>query len=276
MDPALERILLIFDLHAPYNDKPSTANAHLFARDFIGSRTNATVGFGGDTYDYYLASKYDRRDNGKGPQLLSDELDLGYETGVKPFLDATPKANDRFALGGNHEARVNNLLAHAAPSLRHGSMRDPEDMQGWRKNGVRYFAPFAGNSTYQLMDTLHITHGWKAGMNAPRQQLARYGRSIVHGHTHKASYQRELMGDGTYREVWSSGCLAQRGPDFAPMPDWSWGFLAGMIDRRRGHVALYHCTAQGKDNQELFTPWGVYTAKRGHGGLWTSKRQIWI
>lgn len=274
----VERVALLYDIHAPYHHPPALANATKFVADYLGNQKDAVLGFGGDTYDFYLASNYTRMDSGKGPQLLVDELKMGWEAAVKPLVEAAPKAR-KFALGGNHEARGLRLVAAAAPMLK-GAI-DFEDLMNYKKAGIQYVQPHAGNAVYSLTDKLDVMHGWKTGVTADRASLLRYGKSLVFGHTHKASYRSERFGAGHTLSVWVSGCLSATNPDYVSMPDWTWGFMSGWIDKETGLFDLNHCTCAGDNLEMLFTPQGSYHAmfkggRNGQGGEWVSKRLVWF
>lgn len=277
---AIEPVVLIYDLHAPYHHHPAVSNAIAFIGDFLGRRSGGILGFGGDAYDFYLASNFIRQDSGKGPQLLVDELDWGWEVAVKPMVQAAGKRlSEKFALGGNHEARGLRLIAAAAPMLRTGIAKDWDDLMHYKEAGIKYIVPVAGNSVHALTSRLDVMHGWKHGVNAPRASLIRYGKSLVIGHTHKAGMVTERQGAGHTLTVLSSGCLSATNPEYVSMPDWTWGFIAGWVNKETGEFSLHHCTCAGDNLELLYTPWGNYHAtkhKTKNGERWESKRNVWF
>lgn len=167
--------------------------------------------------------------------------------GDSPYLHELDQANALFdhiqkyagklvMLEGNHEYRVIRHAARDRAGQASLSLLSPRKNLGkGRRNFV--YVPYDGEAGmyahYAVSPGLAAVHGWSFAQDATRQHLRMsQGRSVIHGHTHRADHvmSQKVWSNGTV-EAMSAGCLCELVPTYnAGQPvTWVNGFIQGFV-----------------------------------------------
>lgn len=139
-------------------------------------------------------------------------------------------------LEGNHEYRVVRYAARERAGRASLSLLSPRKNLGKGRRNFEY-VPYDGKkgmyAHYAISPSLAAVHGWSFAQDATRQHLKlSQGRSIVHGHTHRADHvmSQKVWSPGTV-EAMSAGCLCDLVPTYnAGSPvTWVHGFVQGFV-----------------------------------------------
>jgi len=187
----LRKILLMPDLHSPYEDKDAFA---CFLRVCVGWQPDTCVCLG-DFADFYKVSSY----NIDPRRKLSFRDEIYGAREARWRLDGALKAGgckDKRFLQGNHEVRLESYLVKGAPAVVelldeenvnwHGLLKLKDN--GWKTKPYK--------ESIQI-GHLRMTHDvGRAGVNAARQSLLDVGENIAFGHTHRIQvvYQGTVTG----------------------------------------------------------------------------------
>lgn len=180
---ALERILYIPDLHAPYHDKQAWRLVLKVARTFE-PHTIITMGDFGDFYSVSRHAKSPHRD-----RKLRWELDS-----VNACLDQLDAlgASRKIFIGGNHESRLTRYLQEKAPEL-FDVVTIPELLH----LPTRHWEYVPYGKHIRLGKVFHTHDVGAAGRYACHRALDYYKHGVVTGHVHRMGYVVEgnLGGD---------------------------------------------------------------------------------
>lgn len=228
MSYTVERVVVLSDIHVPYEDKICQALVLRFLQEFKPTK----LIINGDLLDFHQISSFDREPSRR--MHLTDDIVLAQDY-LKQLVANVPETTEKIFLGGNHCDRLRKYLWRSAPELTQIAGNDiPSllNLQGW--NYIPYYNAAAVNNGvpgYNLDNVLLITHGICArkysGYTA-RAHFERFHTSGVCGHVHRLGqhYFRAYGGVWTWIE---GGCLCQLEPPYAPSPDWQQGFVAGYV-----------------------------------------------
>jgi len=210
------RFVGLYDVHVPFHDE----RALDVALQVIRWHQPSVIVLGGDFWDFYSVSAYDR--NPARRWNLQEEIDAG-EPVLEQIQDAAPRSAVWF-IPGNHEDRLRRWL-----------WRHP-DVAGLRSLELSNLLPiskFDVRMAKEIAFNSHIlfTHGSTARKNAGNSVRAeiekrRYGWSMVSGHVHRAGVFSTWTRHGL---VWGveSGCLCQLDVEYGSALDWSHGLVVG-------------------------------------------------
>lgn len=134
-----------------------------------------------------------------------------------------------FYLAGNHEDRWERLLTHIQRDSR---IRYILGLQAIKDTltlpyllGLKNweYRSYLASQPLVVRDRLVVTHGHRLGKWPSRMELEQYGKSVIHGHTHRIqSYTiRDLTGTNA---AWNIGCLCSFDMHWTRQPDWHHGF----------------------------------------------------
>ena len=222
---------ILSDLQISYHD-PVVVNTAL---SFVEQLKPDGVILNGDVVDCYSISKFNH------DPLQPETLDREIKQAGK-IMDRLSKcgAKELWWLGGNHEDRLRKyvwsnsemfklstgLLDHVRfPSLfnlQHYGFR-------WKDYGKGVW-----------LGKLFVTHGSivrKHSAETARAHFAKYGVSVLVGHTHRlgAYYHTDMGGPSV---AYENGCLCRLDPEYEQHPDWQHGFSIAHVDpvTKRFHV----------------------------------------
>lgn len=227
---ASKRILVLSDMHIPYHDRKAICEA----LEYGNEKQVDTIILNGDIMDCYALSKW-----------VTDprKRDMKYEIEVtKNFLkelrEAFPKALIIFKKG-NHERRWETFLKAKSVEL--------FDINEFRLQFVLGLEALRIiNVEQQNMikaGSLNIVHGHelsksKGSVNAARTFFLKAKASVLGGHFHQKSEHSAKDINGNRIDCYSTGCLCEMHPEYAPYNEWSWGFAYLRIINGKTWVSL--------------------------------------
>ena len=140
---------------------------------------------------------------------------------------------------GNHEYRLDRWAAATAEGRGAYSMLAPRSRLMEGRPGatyVRYGSAAGRYPHFRINSRIVAVHGWSYAKNATKQHLAiSQGRSVVHGHTHRAdsSIVQNIWSPGKVVQARSAGCLCKTIPLYGtgrPV-EWVNAFILGYLGR---------------------------------------------
>jgi len=140
---------------------------------------------------------------------------------------------------GNHEHRIDRWAAANSEGRGTYNMLAPR-IQLMRNRKKCTYIPYGSVDGkyphYKLNNRIVAVHGWSYAKHATKQHLTMsQGKSVIHGHTHRAdsSILPNVWGAGTI-QARSAGCLCRPIPTYGtgnPV-EWVNGFMIGYLGRR--------------------------------------------
>jgi predicted phosphodiesterase len=240
----LEKILLVPDVHVPYEDRKAMALMLKAGKAFKPDHVIVL----GDFIDCYSVSSHSK--------LPERSLKLKEEVkAAKDALDAVASlgAKNNVFVEGNHEDRLKRYLQDKAPEL-FDYISIPKILE-LKDKGFKY-VPY--KQSYRL-GKLNITHDCgNAGRYAHYKSLDTFQHNIVIGHTHRLGYAVEGNAQGERHVAAMFGWLGDvEQVDYMhrvkAIKDWTLGFGIGYLDPSTGVVYLvpvpivnYTCQIEGK------------------------------
>ncbi len=218
---SLSKVLLLSDIHFPYQDNKALTTALKY-----GQKENVDAIFlNGDILDFYQLSFHE-----KDPRVTSiaDELEMGREF-FKSLRKNFPKAMIYY-ITGNHEHRMERYLRVKAPELL--------DIQEFRIDVLLRVAEYQVNyiehGTKCYFGKLLVEHGDKmkgsGGVNPARSLFAKLKRHAICGHFHRTSEATEKVYDGDVVVTYSTGCLCELEPRYMEVNNHNHGFAMVEMD----------------------------------------------
>lgn len=194
-----ERILIISDIHVPYED--SMAMELLWVFNDVYGPTRIIIA--GDLLDFYKASKYAKHPN--YGVTIKDELRKG-KAFIKKLRTKNPKAVIDY-LCGNHDFRLQQYMVLQTPELVDFPEMTIPNLLELEKFGVKwhpvksYATSFVDN--WITVEGVSIGHFNKANQGAGmtvRNLMIRRGGSFVQGHAHRGAiiWRRGIDGELTF------------------------------------------------------------------------------
>ncbi len=235
----LERILVCPDVHIPFHDELAWATFLQAAKVYKPDH----LIFLGDVADCYEVSDFtkspDRRHNFKSEiRGVNVELDRVSELEI----------NKVTYILGNHEDRLDRLIAKRAPEL-HGITSIPEllvlDERGWD------VVPYGEEVT---AGKIHFSHDYgPSGGRAVSQSLAATGHCVLFGHTHRAMSEYSGTTDGERHVGMSCGWLGDYNAlafaytrRWKARKEWTHGLSTVEVDRESGFGSVqFHPVMNG-------------------------------
>ena len=210
------KIGIISDIHCPYHDDVALRAAvdHLHEHKIDALLLN------GDFADFYSISRHEK--NPKHRNFLA-ELEqvqqlLRWLRGEFPDIKIVAKA-------GNHEERWEKWLWQHAPELSTSPIMGLDNWLALKELGIDLVA----DKRIVMAGGLPILHGHEKGngisspVNQARGAYMRLHHTVLEGHGHRTSIHSEpdMMGKETV--CFSTGCLCDLRPAYAPLNKWNHG-----------------------------------------------------
>jgi len=232
MAKARSKTVLAFgDVHIPYQ-QPEAVEVMCRAAERL--RPDLVVCLG----DLLDCSQFSRHPPTYG--LLETEYAEDLAT-ANALLDRVQATCDRLAIiEGNHEYRIDRWAAATAEGRGAYSMLAPRVRLTDGRPGttyVRYGSASGRYPAYRVNRRIVAVHGWSYAKHATKQHLAiSQGRSVIHGHTHRAdaSIVQNVWSPGRVVQARSAGCLCKTIPLYGtgrPV-EWVNAFILGYLGRR--------------------------------------------
>jgi hypothetical protein len=97
-------------------------------------------------------------------------------------------------------------------------------------------AEFIDNKRIIKAGKLNIIHGHEfgktsSGVNPARSFYLKAKESVLAGHLHQVSEHTEPNLSGIITTAWSTGCLCELHPEYAPINKWSHGFAHVKVNK---------------------------------------------
>ena len=219
----VKRALLLFDVHVPYHDEEAL---ELAVQHGIDSSCDCVI-LVGDFMDFYACSFWEKDPRQRD---FAGELNTGREM-LKSIREAFPGKQIIYKLG-NHEERYERWMIAKAPELLGVEDFQIQKLLRLDELNIRmmdYRAPIT-------LGKLNIIHGHEFGKSMtnpvnPSRGLFLKGKSnSICGHYHQSSSHNEKTIEQKIIGSWSSGCLCDMHPDYAPMNNWNHGFIEVEMD----------------------------------------------
>jgi predicted phosphodiesterase len=204
-------------------------------------------------------------------RAYADDADYSYATDIQAanqWLDELQEVcpNAKYYMcQGNHEARLEkwvaeNSLAHSSDRQMLMEALDPEFRLDLKGRGIKYFRRGEFNDTCEERGVIklgkcHFIHEVAGGQNAARTSLAKFGASVVFGHTHRAdcSYIR-TPGTGVIMSA-NPGCLTGLNPKWmhsrGNTSSWTHGYA---LQHVRPDGGFMHTNVQIIDGKSMLIP----------------------
>lgn len=217
MTVCVDRIVVLSDLHLPFEDKGAVALALRIVNEWQPGR----VILAGDMLDFYAVSAHDRNPQTLKDGGLQEELDAWRSFAVRLRTAAPTECAVNF-LPGNHEDRLRRYLWRN-PELHGLRALDLPGLMDLERLGIAY----AEHDIELAKGRLVVQHGTRvrafSGMSARAElERLRYAQSSISGHTHRLSAVYTRVGDRVVG-AWENGCLCTLDPDWTHRPDWQHG-----------------------------------------------------
>jgi predicted phosphodiesterase len=226
----LERILIISDLHSPFESKAAWKLVLDAAKDF---QPEVFVSLG-DFMDCFSVSHWS-----KSPErALSLREEVEHAAGLMDQIEAVTPGARRIWIDGNHENRLERYLQDKAPEL--FSLIGIPNLLRLEERGWEY-VPYKQSIR---IGRLNLTHDiGSAGRYVAYKALDTFQANVATGHTHRLGYAVEGDATGDSHVSHMLGWLGDvEQIDYAHRVranrEWALGFGYGYIDRRTGNVHL--------------------------------------
>ena len=211
------KFLILSDIHAPYHDEEALKTALEYGQ----KQEIDHIILNGDICDCHAISSFQ-----KDPR----EIDFQYEIDTtRDILSAIrtgfPKAKITFKLG-NHEDREIRYLQTKAPELLGVEWLSFENLLGLDELNITLVGSL---NPMKIGDHLYVIHGHEFGpisapVNPARSYYMKAKECLIAGHLHRSSEHGEKSIKGKIVQCWSTGCLCDDKPLYAPNNQWTLGF----------------------------------------------------
>lgn len=215
---AVERWVVLSDVHVPYHDRGAVAVVMAYLRDL----QPAGIVLNGDILDFHEISSHPKQ---PGQVSFEDECNAG-----RAFLRAIVAQHDGARIVytmGNHEHRIERYLTAHAPELCSVGRLSLCELLDLEELGVE----FLDRRTKLQLGGLEIFHGSivrvGAGMSA-KAHATRRGGSVLMGHTHRQAVLARTDKHGTHYAI-ENGHLSDPDPEWTQDPDWQQGFTELLV-----------------------------------------------
>jgi predicted phosphodiesterase len=204
-------------LHVPYHDEEAIGLAIAYGKE----RKADAVIINGDMADFFALSKWEKDPRKRD---LAGEVAAGRDM-LQMLRDSFPKAKIVWK-EGNHEERWERYLQTKAADLLGLPEFSWANVYGLAERHVQH----VGECRPLKLGKMTVIHGheYRFSISNPvNPARGLFNRGKIHalcGHFHQPSNHAERRLDGKVVATWSTGCLCDLHPDYAPINNWSHGF----------------------------------------------------
>lgn len=209
-------IAVFSDIHLPYH----SISALTAAIEFCKKEKVDGILLNGDTVDFFQLSKFT-----KDPRKRHFADELSALASLFEVLKKQLKCKIYFKYG-NHEERYEHFLFMKAKELIGVQEFELDEIIKKRSPGIEIIK----NKRIIRANGLNIIHGheYTSGIfnpvNVARGLFLRGKTSAMQGHSHQTSSHTESDMNGKITTTWSTGCLCELHPEYAPLNKWNTGF----------------------------------------------------
>lgn len=211
------KVGLLSDIHFPYQDN----KALTLALDKLKEENVDILILNGDIMDCYTESDFNQDPQKKS---LIEEIAI-----VKNFLSVLrkefPKARIIYK-EGNHEYRHKAYLARKSPVLFGFEETSLKNLLSLSEFNVEW----VDNKRIIEVGKISVIHGHEfsrgffAPVNPARGFYTKGKKSVIGGHHHQVTSHSAKTLTGDQHVAYSTGCLCDLTPEYAPINEWSHGF----------------------------------------------------
>ncbi len=214
------------DIHYPYQDK----RAMDVALAYIQAKKPHTVVLGGDIFDFYSVSDFDR-----DPDRLEDSLQAEFDSAQEDLKEICKNATNVQFIDGNHCYRLCRQISKN-PGLYGLRSLEFRKMAGLPDKVKHY--PYL---TKLKQGKLYYHHGQIANQNTAKATYSKFGKSMIVGHAHRADTHFATDGlTGEGHSVLVSGTLCDfKEARYVDHPNWQLGFCTAEFYEHNGE-SLFH------------------------------------
>lgn len=214
------KVGIINDTQIPFHDPIALDTALTLCQEAGVER----MVLNGDMVDCYPISDFDR-----SPSLhsgLQREVDIAGQLLTRITADIT---DDVWWLGGNHEDRWRRLtwripVLHDLKALAFEKIFPIDEL------GVKW-KPYG---EWLDVGKLMVTHGHNYSAGATKGNFARYGQSVIVGHTHRLGTYYQTTRTGPHVSI-ENGCLCSLEPTWVQAANWQQGLTIVHLDPKTGY-----------------------------------------
>lgn len=223
------RILVISDLHIPYQDNEAVVAALKYGKE---KKVNCII-INGDLMDFHHQSRFE-----KDPRARSTKQEFD---ATRQFLQMLrnefPEAKIIYKQG-NHDLRWEKWLFHKAPEI----FDDPEFKLEVRLRLGELSIVHLTDKVHIQAGKLTIIHGHElqgsGGVNPARATFLKTIDNVLIGHCHRSSQHVEPTMGGDVIMTTSQGCLCGLYPEFSSVNKWNHGASYIDLDVKTGEYEL--------------------------------------
>jgi hypothetical protein len=263
-----KRIGILSDIHIPYHDLDAL---NVALNEFKKVEVD-TIVLNGDIIDCYNLSNFEKDPNKRNH---NHEVKL-----LTIFLDDLKNMFPNVELvyrSGNHENRYERFLNQKSPeflgmhvmswkhllNLRfedcktcdgtgiHKNVECPNCEKGVIANQVSRGVHFVNGKRIIKAGKLNILHyhelyGGVSGVNPARSAFLKTNANVIGGHIHRSSEFIQSNLNGEITGAWTTGCLCELHPEYAPINFWNSGFAWIDVAPSGGFEVHNHKIIDGK------------------------------
>lgn len=218
-----KRVLILSDLHVPYHDETSLESALSTGIDF---RADGVI-LNGDICDFFGCSRWERDPREVN---LAQEIALTKDV-LRTVRECFPDAEIVWKMG-NHEERYEHYLWKKAPELLNIPNFDMAEIFGLPALNIT----LVRDKRVVKLGALRVLHGHEypkgvaSPVNQARGMFMRGLECALAGHGHRSSEHAESTMAQNVIACWSTGCLCDLSPDYAPINKWNHGFALVTVE----------------------------------------------
>lgn len=208
-----KKTLILSDTHIPYHD----AEAIQVALDY---REFDSILLNGDILDFHRLSRFVPDAEAVS---FAEEIETGKE--FLRYLHDTYGVPIYYKIG-NHEERLEHYMYTKAPEIADTKVWRIEELLDFEELGITLIS----DKRRVLLGSLTVLHGHElsrgfvAPVNPARGAFLKASQSVLIGHHHKTSEHNETALGGKLISCWSTGCLCNLSPSYAPYNKSNLGF----------------------------------------------------
>lgn len=212
---SIKKVLLISDLHIPYQDNEAITTALSYGK----KQEIDAIFINGDLIDVYMLSFHEKDPRKRS---IANELEdcRTFFKGLRKAFDGIPI----YYIPGNHEVRLERYLKVKAPELLDVEEFKLDVLLRIGEHKIEYI-PY---STKCYFGKLLVEHGDKmrgnGGVNPARTLYLRLKRHAICGHFHRTTEATEKVYDGDVYVTYSTGCLCELEPSYMEVNNHNHGF----------------------------------------------------
>lgn len=217
-----KRVAIFSDIHVPYH----SIEAITAALDFCKKEKPDLLILNGDTLDAFQLSRFV-----KDPRKRSFAQELDTMKALLETFEKTLKCKIIFKKG-NHSERYEQFLFQKAGELVGVEEFELDNIIKARAKGIEV----VGDKRIIKANGLNIIHGHEfssgffSPVNVARGLYLRGKTSAIQGHSHQSSEHTESDMNGKITTTWSTGCLCELHPSYAPLNKWGHGMALVDLD----------------------------------------------